>query len=170
MEKLVTKINMKQGFLIFVIAMSIIIIIWGFWDLSTAQNVSYSFELNGEPTEDFLTCDGEWNYSNITFVPCINESGSTGAIFSELLNTSLSPQENCQLINNFSFLGFHTQNKTLAEERYKAVMPKCREINKTNINKEFLNTLDCLIVEMDGKIPICKKWRGRNLIITEDGN
>jgi len=100
---------------------------------------SYKIYLDGKEVSFFYKCDGEWNYSNIFFIPCVFE-GNLSGVPQGYINWSLNPQENC-IFWNGTFTGFNVLNDTIAQEKYDNMIPKCYEVNQTNI-EVFIKTIN----------------------------
>ena len=113
----------------------------------------YEFVLENETYPEIDSC-GLWNYENVTLIPCIWNNSIQGIVHG-FINYSLSPEENCKAYDSV-FLGFNIKNITIAEEKYKAVLPTCVTLKSGDITEEFLNS--CLQLNK-------KEWKCENIII-----
>lgn len=110
---------------------------------------NYSFYLNGEKINQIEVFNGIWDYSNTTFIPC-DYNGTKRVLFQDILNETLSPEDNCGLYNA-TFPGFNVLNETRNQELYSEVEPKTYLINDTQIDNEWLQFEGCLPCKLNKK-------------------
>lgn len=102
----------------------------------------YSIYLNGEKLSEINVCSNEWHYENIGFIPCVNGT-DTGAFVQGKINWTLSPEDNCEIIN-YTFVGYNIKNKTRSEEIYNSLLPDCYVIKDYQITESWLQSEDCI--------------------------
>ena len=148
----------------YLILFTFFLVLMGILFFFNINEETYSFILNGEELNAVSKC-GLWNYTNITFIPCLWE-GKIQGIFNEYINYSLSPQDNCQTFNS-TFIGFNLKNDTKAKEVYDSLLPICENLYRENITIDWLkkNTI-CQIIKRGE----CLEWKTKDgLTIKKDG-
>lgn len=109
------------------------------------KELSYTFFLEGEELESIMVCEEKWHYEGLDFIPCLINN-TFGGLFSQTINWSLSPQENCHFWDG-EFTGFNIYNETRAKEIYDSVLPKCFELKDEEISYVWLDASECFCLD-----------------------
>jgi hypothetical protein len=156
----------KQNIIMFVVYILLIIIAIGLVFLIShpTNSKEYSFVINGEFMKEVMECDNYWHYENTSFIPCF-KGADQRVIFHDNINESLSPQNNCALVEGYNFPGFNVYNDTLAKKMYDDVLPKCWKIKTSDINDDWLkNNADC-IHHKQLSVDDCDIWKKGDMLI-----
>lgn len=120
----------------------------------------FIFMLNGVEMDKVEEYHELWRYENLTIIPC-TFNNQIGGLPQDLMNYSLSPQENCESYDG-EFIGFNVKNETRAEELFDAVYPNIL-LKSSEITEEWLiENAMCIKLNWFDK---CVKWRKNNLIV-----
>lgn len=135
---------------VIIIILSIAMLILGVSLVKNAFNIStdinetmnYTFVLNGENVDEIIICENFWHYERIEgFIPCVL-NGTVGGIGGETIDWTLSPQDNCNLVNA-EFTGLNIYNLTRSKELYDLLLPECFDFKETDVSNIWLNVSKC---------------------------
>ena len=129
MDKMVNRLTS------FIVSFFITLIILILLPFFLQKGESYTFILDNKQVDSVQKCS-LWNYNNISFIPCLWE-GQIQGIRNQLINYTLSPEQNCELYNS-TFIGFNLKNQTKAEEIYNSVISTCQTIYAKDVNLNWL--------------------------------